>query len=823
MTCGNLGPEGGQSMLPGIMTLAISCVAVFIWPFFTRRQKLYEQQLEQKRLHAKDFAVFVDGLPPDAVSENEISDFFSKHAIPGLAPVKIVKTVIAYDVHQYTDLVEKKLSIEKSLRKLKNHGTIDTVTNGCYKFLSKLFCRGQRKSPQEAEEHLSNQLHNISEQLENIENMQMRGAGCAVVTFKSREDALACINCWSCGMRQTLLRWSMGMIESHLPKFRGQHSLMVSPAPSPTDIQWKNLGVPRWNRFRALLCINGLLAGVLLLSLSLVIGLVTLNLRLRNKHYDQRGATFIPGIEGLIGQIDVTTVRNELSSGEFRLWYILISLLPSLAISIVNNILWALAVYFSRFERSQTISEADCSIMVKLTCLLTVNTSMVYLIVFYNSQDWYISGGLMENAFIQLVFNFFWEPLCGFLALGTRVNRIRGRCTNLGQSNLTQQELNTFFEGPDFESPGRFAMVMKSFTVMLIFLPVFPLGSVLYLATVMCHYWADKYILLRISKRPYCQSALLATTARRCLRVLLLLLPGLSMYLLSPSMASSVRPFIFSYGSIGLIVVAVSLALPDFLQVKLADTMIDIFTCGGRFRMAQSIVLSAGSKEKPSPSYYEAQWRFLHFFHRTNPLYAVLPEDVNPELIVDPEDEEAALFVAQEIVTGVTADKQFRVGDLRTALSGFSPEMTSRSRAAVKEAFGSASNFSANKFRQAANMVEHIKLDLCRDQAGAFAGVVANGLSGVRRLPDAAGSKVISAAFSTPHALRRQLAGVKSISPPPTAAPTPLVPRSEDGNCSNDQLCKDGVETPLADSDTASMNDQAAEGFEGEVIRRPTP
>ncbi|KYF38946.1 hypothetical protein TGARI_301360 [Toxoplasma gondii ARI] len=155
------------------------------------------------------------------------------------------------------------------------------------------------------------------------------------------------------------------------------------------------------------------------------------------------------------------------------------------------------------------------------------------------------------------------------------------------------------------------------------YLPLAPIG--VYFGMVMwgIYYWTYKYMLLRRCKRPYVQSALLPETALQLARFFLLFVPLMGAYLLLPSFDSSLHFTIKMMMAAGLCVVGLFLILPDPLAHKLFAT-----------HWCQP------TKEKTlweTLTYYEAQHMFVDKYHRTNPVYRVLPAALNPEILSGPE------------------------------------------------------------------------------------------------------------------------------------------------------------------------------------------
>eukprot|EP00920_Eleutheroschizon_duboscqi_P013755 GHVT01032214.1.p1 GENE.GHVT01032214.1~~GHVT01032214.1.p1 ORF type:complete len:889 (-),score=65.88 GHVT01032214.1:1189-3855(-) len=622
MSAGNLGDARGSSYFPAIITLAATCLMLFLWPHFVRRQVRYDKLLDEEAVHPNDFAIVVRGLPADAVAEEEIAEFFRAHSLGGGQRCSVIKVVVAFDLRKHYELIQKQLRLQTRIDSLKRKEAKKAKQEdkrrccNCTRLCIPPCCSGgDVKGITASSKTLLLQLRHISRQLRSLDYQGLKSSGTAIVVFKSQQVHRDCIHRWQVTWNASLRRF----LRPELPKFRGIHTLQVKRAPNPSDILWQNLGTSFKEQLLAKVGTYTIVVLLLLLSLFVTTILVILNVKIRNKDYIIEETDIMAFMDGAVQILNA-------GAGGSSTGFFLLSLLPSLFISMINMLLRSVVLFLTNFERHATVTSQDSSSMIKLTLAMTLNTAMVYMIVLRNPAYWYVRGGLVESIFIQLLFNLAWEPIAEILSINERLQRFYARHINLAETSMTQQQLNRLFEGPAFDGPSRYAGTLKSFTLVATYMPVFPFGLVIAIITFAVHYWVDKYHLLRMCKRPYVQSAFLVISARWMIRIFLFLLPGLSIYLLPPSFLSSLWPSIFRLGIIGLIFAAIGFVIPPDFYDKFCMT----FICQPKTSFEED--------QFEALNYYDAQQLFFEHYHTTNPVYRALPKECNPTLLVEVAD-----------------------------------------------------------------------------------------------------------------------------------------------------------------------------------------
>ncbi|PHJ22038.1 gtp-binding protein related, partial [Cystoisospora suis] len=141
-------------------------------------------------------------------------------------------------------------------------------------------------------------------------------------------------------------------------------------------------------------------------------------------------------------------------------------------------------------------------------------------------------------------------------------------------------------------------------------------------------------------------SETLQATALRLAQFLTLFVPLLGTHLLTPSFNASLRPVIQGAMTACLVVVIVVMLLPPPLANKLFLTS-----------------LCQPEREKTlweTLTYFQAQHLFVDKYHRTNPVYRALPNDLNPEILTDPLELASSGSLNETDDTGTTQQKRRR-------------------------------------------------------------------------------------------------------------------------------------------------------------------
>jgi len=339
----------------------------------------------------------------------------------------------------------------------------------------------------------------------------------------------------------------------------------------------------------------------------------------RVRTYFSLSAIFVACVGVVVG---LEKMKQKLDLGA---WFSLIVVLP---LVISAKIFGPIATrrYVAQ-QRHATKTTKDLSLTWKYTMFAVLIYCVVPLLIAGDpggrreQPGFYTDGhGLFSTVWILLVVNGFVFPLFTLCGTGNLIRRAILFCSipGLPQSGidlddppagLTQEKYRRRFEPPDVNFPRVMAQVMKTFFLGIFFLPLFPLGLLVTSGGLCVEFWAYKYQILRLSKRPYRQGHDVACGAIRLVLLAGAVLSITQYVLLAPSLVQgSLGQRICLWGSYvgpcAALVVAVAPALV------------------GRLLCCPQVCADCG-EESGGADYYSAQraWPKHCKYHATSPVY----------------------------------------------------------------------------------------------------------------------------------------------------------------------------------------------------------
>jgi hypothetical protein len=321
----------------------------------------------------------------------------------------------------------------------------------------------------------------------------------------------------------------------------------------------------------------------------------------------------------------------------------IVSAVPGLGVSIVNCVLMVASRRLGDKEYHETWTAQEFSQAAKMTVALLLNTAGVMLFANIKPKEWYMAGGLIDDALMVLILDAVIPPLFFMQDLKYRIK-------GLGRRKLTQEKIDSWneimkqpltketapakmttkreveafkkqWEPSEMDYPRRYANAMNTFICTLLFSPVFPIAPLIGLLGLTIQYWSDKWLLVRWYKRPTRPyNARLAAWSLKFIRLICPLFFSVSFFFfISPIYASKgdvFFPFLLS-----LAVAAGMIILPT--------TILRTILCLRCFLMQKGI--DVGDDD----DYYNAQymWSKEMKYHKDHFLYAKLPEKLNPEFL----------------------------------------------------------------------------------------------------------------------------------------------------------------------------------------------
>lgn len=231
----------------------------------------------------------------------------------------------------------------------------------------------------------------------------------------------------------------------------------------------------------------------------------------------------------------------------------------------------------------------------------------------------------MENVFFQLTYAVWLSPLMTLANYMYLLRRFYAWMIDPESTNLTQEEYNKLYEGSEFDGASKYALMLNYWIVTVIYMSVFPMAIVVAVIALFINYWADKFCLLRYSVQPYVQGPYLARAALLLVRIFSTLSPGLAMLFLPPSINRSSWPVMSAIAIAGIVV---GLVFFFFVPLSFQQTYLGAF-------FLQPVVDTTADAFESLDSYYVAQYRFAFKYHRSHPVYKILPETICPDILKD--------------------------------------------------------------------------------------------------------------------------------------------------------------------------------------------
>lgn len=182
--------------------------------------------------------------------------------------------------------------------------------------------------------------------------------------------------------------------------------------------------------------------------------------------------------------------------------YNVLSFLPSILVVIINMILVFIIKVTSKMEKHVTETSYNTSVALKQTIAMFLNTAVVSFILHW--QDFYSPQGLAAEMYNIMISNAVVQPVVYWLNPAYRVQQfVRWRAVGKGdRALLSQNEAKKLFEGPELDMPQRYATLMKTYLLTVVYAPMMPLSFIFGLLALCIQYWVDKYMLLRVHARP---------------------------------------------------------------------------------------------------------------------------------------------------------------------------------------------------------------------------------------------------------------------------------------------------------------------------------
>jgi hypothetical protein len=253
--------------------------------------------------------------------------------------------------------------------------------------------------------------------------------------------------------------------------------VFLERAAEPGDIYWENLSVTTLERVQKSFYTNLIALGCLVVAFGINLGLSIL----KDTFDDNEGSS-----------TSATTVIR------------FISVMTSFVVVAINVALGRVVRILSAYEKHETYSKYHLSVAVKLTSALFINTGIIPLFVNFGRENWFKSGGLMDDIFwntftISFIspFVYLFNPVYFVKKIQIWLEERKGE-----NSKMTQRQANTLYEGPALDMAQRYANTMLMFCMCVFYVFPLPVVSLMCFGGASLQYWIEKYILLRRHKIP---------------------------------------------------------------------------------------------------------------------------------------------------------------------------------------------------------------------------------------------------------------------------------------------------------------------------------
>ncbi|CAD8062591.1 unnamed protein product [Paramecium sonneborni] len=453
-----------------VLDLISTIVIIGFTIYYRRWMNLTAIEVDNSVVTISDYSIQVSNLPLNA-TEQEIKDFFSKIEKKGVdKQLEIQKICLGYNIQEYTNLVNEKLTKEIQISNLI---ALEQAANLKDKLQKQV---------------LEQEIAAINKQIDNFLSafdQKFQFSGVAFITFNTSQEAQECRKFHNQTKIQLLFHqlYYCFKRKRQLIKFKGKTPYVVR-APEPGDIMWENLGEKPWKQISNQTWTN--LATLLILGICF-------------------GA--ILGIS--IGQNSLykNDTKNTYKSVAFMIT--ILGLVASFIISLLNTIMAFTIKKLVFFEKPYTQTDFNISYANKLGMSQFINTAIIPLLVNLALQDEQLlvslwkSGGLNSDVSLILIMNaiFPWViNLFDPFYIWKLIKRVKAK--NQGNNcTLTQREANLLFEGTKSDLSQKYATIVKALMLTFFYAQLLPIGIPIALGFLLITYWVEKYLLLKRQAR----------------------------------------------------------------------------------------------------------------------------------------------------------------------------------------------------------------------------------------------------------------------------------------------------------------------------------
>lgn len=170
----------------------------------------------------------------------------------------------------------------------------------------------------------------------------------------------------------------------------------------------------------------------------------------------------------------------------------------------INMLLRQLMRILTMKERAETYTDYNFAVAFKLFLTMFANTAIIPLITNPNKDDWFGTGGLVVNIYLNILIINFLSPIFYYFnwTFFSKKIKIWLEKKKGEKSKMTQREANKLYEGSVLDVAKGYADITLIFATTAFYTPLIPLLPALSFIGLYYQFWILKYKLLRKCKIP---------------------------------------------------------------------------------------------------------------------------------------------------------------------------------------------------------------------------------------------------------------------------------------------------------------------------------
>jgi len=451
--------------------LDVGLVVILCWFVALKRgQMTSAQQINASVISVADYAVYVRNTGFETVARKDLEEFFSHYG-------EVAVACFTVSVGKYMRMEERlrQLKLKRDeldamcLNPHKNAGLVGLV----YKLLLAWSCnvQGVLHSTEQAIQALE---HDISL----LQADDLLPTGDAIITFNYEAHANNVFKDHGVNLLDAVK--AKVFCQRTAPAFKG-HRISVERPPEPSDMLWENTDV------------YGVSVTLRRAASALIIcGILLVGFRLQTLIELEKNAARTQ-IQDMYEESK--SFRSALGS-EKDLQLQSLSAAAAVVVVVINLIITFVLRSLNDMERYRTRSDMETMSIYKLTVAQILNTVIIPVLVHNDPSDWYLRGGLADQAFFIQVTNAVLPEMMFILQALNLPQYIFAKHVH------TQACADAMAILPEPLVAERYASVLKSILLALLYSPMIPVSYIVGLVGIIFTYWGDKYVFLRLMRRP---------------------------------------------------------------------------------------------------------------------------------------------------------------------------------------------------------------------------------------------------------------------------------------------------------------------------------